>query len=180
MTVSGSVAFERSARELTLANGATTRADMLSSGGDGLDARGPQRRGAAEHAERPVGQGVVRDGRQIRPRGDRVGVDPRGAQRGDVGVGEQPLDVAVGVARHPLDVEPVERGAEVVPLAQDDQPGQPALERFRVVGAVALLDHRAEHVLDDDLERVAVDVLLASDLSEGGNEYGGLHRAFSG
>src|SRR5690606_2173200 len=45
-----------------------------------------------------------------------------------------------------------------------------------VVGAVALLDHRAEDVLDDDLERIAVDVLLARDLGEGGDEGLALHR----
>src|SRR5690606_28704524 len=45
-----------------------------------------------------------------------------------------------------------------------------------VVGAVALLDHGAEDVLDDDLERVAVDVILARDLGAGGAEGGALDR----
>ena len=52
------------------------------------------------------------------------------------------------------------------------------LERLRVVGAVALLDQRAEHVLDDDLKRVTVDVFLARNLCERGYEHGALHGRF--
>ena len=40
----------------------------------------------------------------------------------------QPLDVAVGVARDLVDVEPVECATEILPLTQDDQPRQSALE----------------------------------------------------
>ena len=44
-----------------------------------------------------------------------------------------------------------------------------------VVGAVALLDHGAKHVLDDHAQRVTVDVFLAGDLGEGGDERAALH-----
>ena len=54
-----------------------------------------------------------------------------GAVAHDPGVGHQPLDVAFGVAGDAFDVEPVERATEVLPLAQDDQPRQAALERLQ-------------------------------------------------
>src|SRR6478609_9167836 len=48
----------------------------------------------------------------------------------DSGVCHQPVDVAFGVAGDAVDVEPVERATEVLPLTQDDQPRQATLERL--------------------------------------------------
>ncbi len=42
----------------------------------------------------------------------------------------QPRDVTLAVARDAFDVELVERAAEVLSLAQDDQPRQPTLKRL--------------------------------------------------
>ena len=61
---------------------------------------------------------------------DRVG-DGRGdlaAVPDDAGVGEQPLDVALGVAGDHLRVEAVEGLAERHPLAQDGDPREAGLE----------------------------------------------------
>ena len=50
------------------------------------------------------------------------------AMADDPGVAEQPLDVALAEARDRLRVEAGERVPEVLPLAQDRQPGEPGLE----------------------------------------------------
>jgi hypothetical protein len=75
-------------------------------------------------SERPPGRSQrhpgVGDGRlDLRPVAD------------DSGVTEQPFDVAGGERGHGGDGEPGERLAEVLPLAQDDQPGQAGLERLQ-------------------------------------------------
>ena len=49
----------------------------------------------------------------------------------DPGVGEQALDVALAEPGDALDVEAVERVAEVLALAQDREPREPGLERLQ-------------------------------------------------
>ena len=66
-------------------------------------------------------------------RGARVG-DCRvdlGPVPDDAGVGHQPGDVLIAERGHGGGVEPGEGGAEVLPLAQDRQPGQPGLEALQ-------------------------------------------------
>jgi hypothetical protein len=46
----------------------------------------------------------------------------------DSGVLQQPCDVPRAESRHGFGIEPGERGAEVLALAEDRQPGQPGLE----------------------------------------------------
>ena len=65
---------------------------------------------------------------------DRTGVGDGGldlrAVAHDAGVGHQPRNVTLAVARDTLDIELVECAAEVVSLAQDDQPRQATLKRL--------------------------------------------------
>src|SRR4029077_11365640 len=66
-------------------------------------------------------------------RGARVG-DHRadlGPVPDDAAVGHQPGEVLVAEGGHDAGVEPREGGAEVLPLAQDRQPGQPGLEALQ-------------------------------------------------
>src|SRR5690606_7297889 len=46
----------------------------------------------------------------------------------DPGVAEQALDVLLGEARHPIEIETMESGAEVLALGEDGAPAQPRLE----------------------------------------------------
>jgi hypothetical protein len=73
-------------------------------------------------------------------------------------IGEQPLDVALAEGGDPVGVEPLERGAEALALAQDGDPTEPGLKSFEAQPLVepALVADRATPLLIvvGDVERV--------------------------
>jgi ureidoglycolate hydrolase len=76
----------------------------------------------------------------------------------DAGVAEEPSNVALAEAGDDLGVEPAERGAERLTLAEDRQPGEPgleALERQPLVQAAFVPDRAAPLVVVvGDVERI--------------------------
>ena len=72
----------------------------------------------------------------------------------DAGVVEQAADIVVVVVGDDPEVEAVERGPEVLPLAQDRDPGEAGLEAFET----DLLEEA--HVVDDGTAPLVVVVLV--------------------
>src|SRR3546814_8237149 len=68
----------------------------------------------------------------------------------DAGIGQQPLHVRLPERRHPVEVEAGEAGTEVLPLAQDGQPGQARLEALKADLLVQ------PEIVDDRLAPLAV------------------------
>jgi hypothetical protein len=106
--------------------------------GLGRRARHLGQRGEPRRVGRPAGSVRPDDVDQrlagLVQRQDRPGVGDRRLDLGPVAddalVAQQPGHVGLAVGRHPVGLEPVERGPEARALAQDQRPRQPGLERL--------------------------------------------------